>query len=243
MILTHISQIPDVDDIAEFLGGYVAEVLERILRRAWELRSYDRRYRNITRDLMRYSKLRQIVPTDEPSRHVHAYYDRVRNLPPCVTNELFWLQFALSEIERKQFELAERHLKRSYAIASRMRGYDTYQIDNVWALMLLTREIDERKSNRAYSSFVEANRIIARQMRERRHAYYPFRVATHYGQFWKTLAIQWNGEQRTAFIEACLAVFRSLEAVDPDLSVMEDIGRCRDAITKVLKEAGAMPVT
>jgi hypothetical protein len=123
-----------------------------------------------------------------------------------------------------------------------MRGYDTYQIDNVWALMLLTREIEERKSDRAYSSFVEANKIIVRQMRERRHAYYPFRVATHYGLFWTTLAIQWQGEQRSAFIGACRTVVLSLEAVDPDLSAMEDIGRCRDAMTKVLKEAGTMPV-
>jgi hypothetical protein len=135
MILTHISQPPDVDDIADFIGaapinqiifcedelaadlirydrriayprsalfavaalralwdqGYVVEVLEKILRRAWELRSYDRRYRYIARDLMRYSKLRQVVPTDEPSRYVHAYYERVRNSPPCVNNELFWL--------------------------------------------------------------------------------------------------------------------------------------------------------
>jgi hypothetical protein len=233
MILTHISQPPDVDDIAEFLGagpinqiifseddiaadlirydrrvayprsglfavaalralwnqGYVVEVLERMLRRSWELRSYDRRYRFIARDLMRYSKLRQIVPTDDPSRYVHEYYERIRNLPPCVNNELFWLQFALSEIERKKFYLAKRHLKQSYSIASRMKGYETYQIDNVWALMLLLRSIEERDNDKAYKSFIEASKIISRQMRERRHAYYPFRVATHYLHSGKVLRL------------------------------------------------------
>jgi hypothetical protein len=119
--------------------------------------------------------------------------------------------------------------------------YDTYQIDNVWALMLLAREIEERNSNRAYASFVEASKILARQMRERRHAYYPFRVAANYGLFWKTIAVHWKAQERSTFTDACLAVFKALQAIDPDLSAMDDISRCRVAITSILKEAGAMP--
>jgi hypothetical protein len=107
--------------------------------------------------------------------------------------------------------------------------------------MLLLREIEDRDPSKAYGPFTEANKIVSRQMRERRHAYYPFRVATHYLEFWKTLAIKWNTEKRSVFLEACQAVDQSLQKVDPDLESMDDINRCRVAIATVLREASSSP--
>lgn len=287
MVLTHVGQQPDIDDIAEFIGassinqvlfsedaiaadivrldgrriharsslfavaalralwdeGHVPEILEEMLRKAWELRDSDHRFRGIARDLMRYSKVRQIVPTDDPPRHVQSYYEQIRNLPSCANNELFWLQFTLADIERKQFDLAERHLTQSYAIASRLLGYDTYQIDNVKALFLLTREIHERNDDRAFRSFVDASTIINRQMRERRHAYYPFRVASNYGEFWRLLAVRWEAEQKGVFINACKAVYRFAQRVDADVASMDDLIRCKEVVRAILVEAGAAPLS
>ena len=221
--------------------GRVPDVLEQVLRKAWGLRFDNRRFRYIARDLMRYSKLRQIVPTDDPSRYVQDYYDQIRNLPPCVNNELFWLQFSLADIERKHFEVAERHLQQSYKIVSHMKGYDTYQIDNVQALFLLSREIEEQKRDRAFRSLVDASKIINRQMRERRHAYYPYRVASKYGEYWRRLARHWDAEQKSIFITACQNVYRNSQAVDADLDAMEDVTRCREIVIAILAEADALP--
>jgi tetratricopeptide (TPR) repeat protein len=287
MVLTHIGQPPDLDDIAEFIGarsinqtilsedavaadlicfdrrrayprsslfavaalralwdeGHVPNVLEAILRRAWDLRFPNKRFRGVARDLMRYSKIRQIVPTDEPSRYVLSYYEQIRNLPSCVNNELFWLQFSLADIEREQFDVAERHLEQSYAIASRMKGYKTYQIDNVYAQFLLRREIEQQNRDRAFRSFVEASKIINSQMRDREQAYYPYRVASHYGEFWKRLASHWGTEQKSVFINACRAVYRFSQGVDPDLAAMDDVRRCGEIVKTILIEAGAIPAT
>ena len=85
--------------------GHVSEVLEAMLRRAWEWRFESPNFRSIARDLMRYSKLRQIVPADNPAAHVRDYYELIRNMPACANNEHFWLQFSLADIELKQFAL------------------------------------------------------------------------------------------------------------------------------------------
>jgi hypothetical protein len=282
MILTHIGQQPDIDDIADFIGadsinqlifsenavaanlirldrrsayprsslfavaalralwneGHVPDVLEGMLRRAWEWRSEHKRFKGIARDLMRYSKIRQIVPTDNPPQHVQAYYERIRNLPSCINNELFWLQFALADIEQKQFGLADEHLKQSYAIALRMSGYNTFQIDNVKASFLLAREVHEHKDDRALRSFVDASSIINRQMNERRHAYYPFRVARRYWDFWP-IAREWKPDQQAVFIAACRAAYKASQKVDPDLAVMGDIRQCADLMKRILAETGA----
>jgi hypothetical protein len=188
---------------------------------------------------MRYSKLRQIVPSDHPAAHVRDYYERIRNMPACVNNEHFWLQFSLADIELKQFALADEHLKQAYAIASTMSGYNTFQLDNVRAAFLLAREVHERNGDRALRSFVEASTIVNRQMNERRHAYYPFRVARRYLDFWQQIVRDWNREQRGIFTGACRAVLRAAEKVDPDLATMEDVSQCAATMRRILAEAAS----
>lgn len=282
MVLTHIGQQPDLDEIADFIGaryinqlilsedseaanlirldhrrayprsslfavaalralwdeGHVSDVLEGMLRRAWEWRFENPKFKSIARDLMRYSKVRQIVPADNPAVHVRDYYERVRNMPACVNNEHFWLQFSLADIELKQFALADEHLSQAYAIASRMADYNTFQIDNVKASFLLAREAHERKEDRALRSFIDASTIVNRQMNERRHAYYPFRVARRYLDFWQQIAREWSPERRGIFLGACRAVLRAAEKVDPDLAVMVEVRQCTVTMRRILAEAG-----
>ena len=106
-------------------------------------------------------------------------------------NHHFWLQFSIADIALGDFELAERHLKQAYAIARRIDQFDTYQIDNVWALYLLMRSIAAGPTEGSFREFVEFNQIIGRQLRERRHGYYPYRVARHYKEFWMQIAKRW----------------------------------------------------
>jgi hypothetical protein len=283
MILTHIGQQPDLDEIADFIGasyinklilsedsvaanlirldhrrayprsslfaaatlralwdeGHVSDVLEGMLRRAWEWRFENANFKSIGRDLMRYSKVRQIVPQDNPAAHVRDYYERIRNMPACVNNEHFWLQFSLADIELKQFALADEHLKQSYAIASKMTGYNTFQLDNVKAAFLLARETHERKQDRALRSFIDASSIVNRQMNERRHAYYPFRVASRYLEFWQQVAREWSSEQRGIFLGACRAVLKAAEKVDPDLAVMDEVRQCAVMMRRIVGEGAS----
>ena len=212
-----------------------------MLRKSWQLRTEEPRFALIARDLMRYSFIRQITPRDEPSRHVQGYYERIRNLPACANNAHFWLQFSLADIEQKAFLLAERHLDQSFAIAKTWKNYNMSQIDNVRALFLLSREIEEQHGDREMRSFVDANSIISRQMRDRNESYYPYRVASRYGEFWRKIAINWDDDRKGAFIAACQAIYRFSRSTDPDLAAEEDVIRCRQTIKDVLLEAKALP--
>lgn len=284
MVLRHLNQVADIDDIAEFIGadsinhamfaedsdvaelvhlegravqpysslfaaaalralwdqGLVAEVLKHILDVAWRLRRTDDRFGRIARDVMRYSKIRQIVPRDDVPVHVNVYYDMIRSTPACAENQLFWLQVAIADIEAKRFDLADAHLNTAYGIARRHRGFQTYQIDNVKAKFLLSREIEEHVETRAFDAFREASCILSAQMRDRGHAYYPYRVATLCQKFWSRVACHWELKQRSVFIRFCEDVHNLANRTDSDLAAMDDVQKCREAMRDVLLSVGIL---
>lgn len=282
MVLRHLNQTADIDDIAEFIGadsinhamfaedsdvvelvrlegravqpysslfaaaalralwnqGLVTEVLKQMLDVAWKRRRPDRRFGHIARDLMRFSKIRQIVPKDDAAAHVNRYYDQIRAMPACAENQLFWLQVAIADIEAKKFDLANRHLDTAYAFAERIDGFRTYQIDNVKAKFLLSREIEEQNEARAFRDFLEASRILSAQMRDRSHTYYPYRVAALYEGFWDSVACHWESSQQRVFLQCCQAVQDRADNTPADLAAMDDVQRCREAMRNVLSRAG-----
>jgi hypothetical protein len=285
MVLRHLNQTADIDDIAEFIGadsinhamfaedsdvaelvrlegravqpysslfaaaalralwdqGLVAEVLKQMLDVAWKRRRADYRFGRIARDVMRFSSVRQIVPKNDIAAQVNWYYEQIRAMPACAENQLFWLQVAIADIEAKRFDLADRHLDTAYAIAGRSSGFRTYQIDNVRAKFLLRREIEEHMEDRAFQAFLNASRILGTQMRDREHAYYPYRVATLYERFWDRVACHWESGQREVFLKQCRAVHNHADNAAPDLAAMDDVWRCRDAMRNVLSRAGVLP--
>ena len=58
-------------------------------------------------------------------------------------NLLFWVQRSICSMSAKQFDTAEQYLDTAYAVARRMPYFDTYQIDNHFAKLILTRCLEE----------------------------------------------------------------------------------------------------
>ena len=137
----------------------------------------------------------------------------------------------------KQFALTQQHLEQSYSIASKYSDFDTYQIDNVWALLLLKREIEEPNPERSLRVFLDASKIINRHLAERKHGYYPYRVAKEYGDFWSHVAKQWEPEQRSIFLKACTTVLNFLDRVDSDLEEVDHVRQYRTVVLDVLRDA------
>jgi hypothetical protein len=111
------------------------------------------------------------------------------------------------------------------------------------AQFLLAREIEEQQAGRDLRSFVDASRIVNRQMRDRTHAYYPYKVALLYGEFWRRIANRWGPEQKSVFFAACNAVYQNVHSVDPDLATMDDVQRCKETVKEILAAAGMLPAS
>ncbi len=216
--------------------GKVAKLMAEMLSRALELRFDGSIYRDIARDLMRFSTIKALLPNEQQENRLVDYYERIKNFEGCSRNPFFWLQYAIARLDMKRFDIAQRYLDTAYSLASRIEKFETYQLDNTQARLLLQRCIDEERSMNAFADFVRANRIINAQVRERRHAYYPFRVASYYGAFWKRVAHAWPEEQRNVFLAACRAISQFIATIDRNLVSHPDVTKCRNAIDQVLKE-------
>ncbi|MEJ2379424.1 MAG: hypothetical protein P8Y71_29900, partial [Pseudolabrys sp.] len=191
---------------------------------------------------MRFSMLVPIVPLQEREAHLVSYYERIKNFEGCARNPFFWLQYAIARISIDDYPLAEQYLDTAYALASRFTWFDTYQLDNTKARLLLQRTIHDRPPIAdAFSDFVKASQIINTQMRERRHGYYPYRVATLYGRFWDAIASKWPDEQRSIILGAVKAVQRLLQGVDRHIVAHPDVVRCSEEISRILfSDKGAL---
>lgn len=78
-------------------------------------------------------------------------------------------------------------------------------------------------------------------MKDQRHVYYPYRIASLYGEFWRRIASGWDTQKEGVFIAACVGVYQSSRRVDPDLAAMEDVRRCRETIEDILKKTNSVP--
>ncbi|HYF06697.1 MAG TPA: hypothetical protein VD970_03685 [Acetobacteraceae bacterium] len=217
-------------------GGLVADVIEMLIREAWMQRS--ERNSRIVKELMRYSTIKEFVPNHNKSEKIRAFYNKIRNLPACAENVLFWLQVAISEIDAGDFKNAEFHLTQSYGLASRFKGCDTSQLDNVRATFMLTRAIRTDRGANAFADFVTANGILVKQFREGRHRYYPFRVARLYGPYGRKYLNGFDDGQQKVFFTACEMVLKFSTRADPDLATFHEVRDCEAEMRLILKLRG-----
>ncbi len=183
---------------------------------------------------MRFSKIDQLIPPEDHDDQLSEYYELIKNFDGCSRNQFFWLQYAIARITLNQFPLAEQYLNTAFALASRIPNFNTYQMDNTKARLLLSRSLARPENYNGFQDFVQAHRILLSQMKQGTHGYYPFRVASAYGQYWDRLVPAWSGDQKDFFLSACDAVNTRLSVVDRHLSVHADVKRCTEAISRIL---------
>jgi hypothetical protein len=214
-------------------SGRVVKLLSDMLERALILWHDVRDFGTIARDLMRFSKIDQLIPQEQ---HDGQLVEAIKNFDRCATNQFFWLQYAIVRITLRQYSLAEKYLETAFALASKIPGFKTYQLDNTKARLLLMRSLDEPSVHDPFRALIEAHRILMVQIGQGIHGYYPFRVASLYGEYWDKVVQTWAPDQRSVFISAVEAVRGKLAVVDRHLANHADVRRCDGVTHRILSE-------
>ena len=160
----------------------IVQILITMTKRAWIGGRLSRQYRRLFKTLMRFNSLQMILPEKGRGQAVIKFYEAVRDTPGCKDNPLFWLQYAIASLVGGDRERAKRYFDTSYSIALD-REWDTFQIDNHYARLLLETSIKDLESADAMENFREARRILIRQM-ENERLHYPYKVAISFQDFW-----------------------------------------------------------
>jgi hypothetical protein len=197
-----------------FPAKTIVSTLIGMAKEADERRSA-RDFYQILNSLMRYRSVAAVLPDTNRLESTINLYEGVKNLSATRRNPQFWLQYAIACLAFGKLDRAERYFKDAYSLV--YNGYNTYQIDNHYARLLLEKALVTQTANDAILLIDEARKIVLQQMRTEVR-YYPYRVAISLFRCYERFADSWNPEQKAYFKRT-----------------FQEIRRCCESITGVLR--------
>jgi hypothetical protein len=93
----------------------------------------------MAKSLLKFSVYGRIIKSDRENAIIQKFYDDCRLLSFAVDDPLFWVQRSICAMNDKQFDISFRFIDNAYGLARRRTDWDTYQIDNHKARVLLTQ--------------------------------------------------------------------------------------------------------
>ena len=160
--------------------------------------------------LLKFSSYHYLVVTRSDGESLERFYDECRVLRFAQSDPLFWVQRSICCMKIPAFDLAQKFAENAYGVAKNLRAFDTYQIDNHYARLLLTRSLQEGVS---ISGVVETQAsellqgVIARKSDD---LYHPLSVMRLFAKISEKWLNQTNSVQRNALIAAIDASLRSI---------------------------------
>lgn len=148
---------------ARFILQKVADP-EIIINTLYELASYAIKYcdtpkfANILTSIISYSHINSFVQGfDNKSQFLVEYYDRLATIEYYRANNFFWLQYAISCIELKNFPRAQQYLETAYGLIP--DGFVPFQINNQQARFYFER-ILHNESPDPFGDFASAHKLL-----------------------------------------------------------------------------------
>ncbi len=143
------------------------EMLEKIYKECSENDAWNKKYVVQRRYLVSRSNIKLIFSGSknlkpEEERKVFSYYDSIKNLPTATDNPFFWLQFGITSLNLKEYDIAKIHFENAYANVNKMDDFDTYQIDTHYARLLISYEMKTNRNDKdsAMLNFQNAHKLL-----------------------------------------------------------------------------------
>ncbi|TFW08733.1 hypothetical protein E4K72_07505 [Oxalobacteraceae bacterium OM1] len=225
--LTHLA------DASEVIG-----VLKEMFANAHALQNITADYTYFMRGVMSYSALQRLLPKQGLRAATIDFYEEIQTLRIAQKNPHYWLQYAIARLSLEDdLEVVENYFKSAYSYAKEV-GYDTYQIDNHYARLLLAKAQKSKNASDAFVFFDQAQQIIQRQiLREQKH--YPYRVAKNVLDFFREHGAQLSGDQIKRVRTFAEDVLKRIEKLPVETRDHRHVVVSKKALDTLLKEIEA----
>lgn len=173
-------------------------------------------YRQIFTSMMRYSQVSLALPESNRLDSAIAFYEGIKNLPSARIDPQFWLQYAISCMAFGKIKRAERYFADAYEYAKKRQSYNTYQIDNHYARLLLEKALLTPTVNDAIEMVDKARKLLFPQLATEVR-YHPYRVAIGFSKCYERLRSELSPEQTKYFKKILEEIKRRAEIVSKTL--------------------------
>lgn len=223
------------------------EDVESILRKilpVLDRHSSIERYRNMLRMLISYSNLRMIY-----SRKDRFYYERfihIFELSKTLTyhkeNPFFWLQYAIVQMEMKEYKTAGIYLENAESYSHKRFDSDSWQIDTHKARLLLEQTVYEKNEKDAFVNFETAYHLLHDNKTPDLH--YPLRQVSLFENYYRTFYKKFSDSERNLFLYYCIEMQKMISvylaspkaAARKNTRANDDIRRIERTLEKMRRE-------
>ncbi|MCF1470998.1 MULTISPECIES: SIR2 family protein [Rhizobium/Agrobacterium group] len=226
--------------LAEFILKRVFQleiVLDVVKRGLFYIDSYLRDEADLikmAKGLLKFSVYGRIIRSDRENAIIESFYDDCRLLSFAAQDPLFWVQRSICAMNDKQFDISFRFIENAYGLAKARKGaFDTYQIDNHKARVLLTQAREEGVSVDGIKERDAGSLLRAVMARKNDDLYHPLSVMRIYAEIVDRHRHTLSPEQK-----ASLKV--SIEAGIRSISNFKQAGRFRNLAELKNRLAGSV---
>lgn len=201
-------------------------------------------YRRVLRALLSYTNIQRVLNNNDPlyKSVIVEFFEEVRQCTFCQNNPHYWLQYAIVQLDDKEFSLAETFFKNAYSYAAKRDSFDTYQIDNHFARFLLENEIVGGTDDSCMDVFLKAHRILIDTKHDKDTKYYPFRVARNYKPFYERFYKNMSRKNKEIFVHSCEEMLDMIEKyykVAPAYANRRDVRNAKKQLEMIVSETSS----
>lgn len=107
-----------------------------------------RKYEYVLKNIVSYSHVKSFLKKDiNNDRYILKYYDNIKQLDYYKNNLFFWLQFAITCINLKMYDMAQLYLDNAFARFTCNYGIIPFQVDTQQANLYLRKIVDRYDCN------------------------------------------------------------------------------------------------
>ena len=103
----------------------------------------DEEFLRLGKGLLKFSLYGPLIKGRRENDIIEQFYDDCRILSFASSDPLFWVQRSICNMNNKRFEISHRFVETAYGLAGKRPSFDTYQIDNHNAKLMLTQSREE----------------------------------------------------------------------------------------------------
>jgi hypothetical protein len=152
--------------------------------------------------MLRFSAIGGLLTTKDDEKYILEYYERNSSLGVSVNDPLFWVQYSIARMLRREYSLCENYIAQAYGIVKKRGAFDPFQVETHEARFLLQSRLDGYKVD-VFDAFEKARRNLERVVN--RHGddlFYPLEVSHLYLEYFGKFKDRFTERECMAFIEA-----------------------------------------
>lgn len=187
----------------------------------------------MAKGLLKFSVYGRIIKGQRENAAVEKFYDECRLLSFAANDPLFWVQRSICTMNENHFDISFRFIETAYGLGRRRTNWDTYQIDNHKARVLLTQSREDGISpdgSRERDAIALLQSVLARKNDD---LYHPLSVMRIYAEIVDRYS-------HTATAEQKASLKRSIETAIRSISKFKHPGRFRNLTELRNRLAGAV---